>query len=74
MRRGRGLSLAQRRVYDFIVQYIEDNGYSPTYGEIAHGLGYASNTTAYTHVESLLDMGLLAKKSSGPTRGIIVAG
>ena len=38
---------------DFLAKFIEDNGYSPSYEEIAGGLGLASLATVHKHVQAL---------------------
>jgi len=43
----------QKQVLDFIAQFIEDNGYSPSYQEIARGLELASLATVHKHIETL---------------------
>jgi repressor LexA len=36
------LTKRQKDVLDFIAKFVDDNGYSPSYEEIAHGLNLAS--------------------------------
>ena len=43
----------QKQVLDFIHQFQKDNGYSPSYEEIAAGLGLASLATVHKHVSAL---------------------
>jgi repressor LexA len=43
----------QKQVLDFVAQFIEDNGYSPSYEEIAHGLNLASLATVHKHISTL---------------------
>lgn len=38
---------------DFLATFIEKNGYSPSYEEIATGLGLASLATVHKHIQSL---------------------
>ena len=38
----------QKQVLDFVARFIEDNGYSPSYEEIARGLDLASLATVAT--------------------------
>ncbi|MBW3654608.1 MAG: hypothetical protein KY444_00765 [Gemmatimonadetes bacterium] len=44
---------------EYLVEYIGGHGYSPTYGEIASRFGYRSLATAYGHVRSLADKGVV---------------
>lgn len=51
-------------VFCYVRDFIATNGYSPTYREIASGVGLKSwNTVAY-HVAVLVDLGRLSQ--SGP--------
>ena len=43
----------QKQVLDFIARFVDDNGYSPSYDEIAHGLGLASLATVHKHIVTL---------------------
>jgi repressor LexA len=38
---------------DFLSKFIEENGYSPSYEELAGGLGLASLATVHKHVQAL---------------------
>lgn len=43
----------QKQVLDFIARFIDDNGYSPSYEEIAKGLDLASLATVHKHISTL---------------------
>lgn len=43
----------QKQVLDFIAGFLEANGYSPSYEEIAHGLELASLATVHKHIAAL---------------------
>ncbi len=47
------LTRRQKQVLDFIARFVEENGYSPSYEEIAHGLGLASLATVHKHIGAL---------------------
>jgi len=47
------LTKRQKEVLDFIVDFVEENGYSPSYEELAHGLKLASLATVHKHIEAL---------------------
>jgi repressor LexA len=47
------LTQRQKQVLDFLAQFVEENGYSPSYQEIASGLGLASLATVHKHVLAL---------------------
>jgi repressor LexA len=43
----------QKEVLDFVARFVEDNGYSPSYEEIARGLDLASLATVHKHISTL---------------------
>lgn len=47
------LTKRQKQVLDFISDFVEKNGYSPSYEEMADGLGLASLATVHKHVLAL---------------------
>ncbi len=47
------LTRRQKEVMDFLSQFIADRGYSPSYEEIASGLGLASLATVHKHIQAL---------------------
>lgn len=47
------LTKRQKEVVDFIARFVEENGYSPSYEEIARGLGLASLATVHKHITAL---------------------
>lgn len=51
----------QRDVYDFIEQFVQRKGYSPSFEEIGHGLGLSSLATVHKHVSNLEEKGLLRR-------------
>lgn len=59
----------QRQILDFISQYIQQNGYSPTLQEIAKALGVSSLATVHEHLETMERKGLI-KRYDGAVRGI----
>ena len=63
----------QRELLNYIVQFIREHGYSPSYREIMNGLGYKSVSTVATHVEHLVQLGHI-KKSDHNARTLEVVG
>jgi repressor LexA len=51
----------QRQVYDFIHDFVQNNGYSPSFEEIGDGLGLSSLATVHKHVTNLEKKGLLRR-------------
>jgi repressor LexA len=59
----------QRQIVDFIAQYIERNGYSPTLSEIAEAIGVSSLATIHEHLQALIKKKVI-RKYEGAVRGI----
>jgi repressor LexA len=59
----------QRQIVDFIAQYIQKNGYSPTLQEIATALGVSSLATVHEHLQALQRKKVI-RKFEGAVRGI----
>lgn len=55
------LTKKQTLVYDFIKDFIAENGYSPSYRDICSGLGLSSVAGVAEHVENLVTLGALRK-------------
>ncbi len=51
----------QKEVIDFLSSFTQKNGYSPSYEEIALGLGLNSLATVHKHVANLQSKGLLQR-------------
>jgi repressor LexA len=47
------LTRRQKEVMDFVSNFIAEHGYSPSYEEIAAGLGLASLATVHKHIQAL---------------------
>ena len=66
------LTRRQKEVLDFIAAYQVENGYSPSYEEIARGLKLASIATVHKHI-SALDKKNYLQRSHNQSRSIEVA-
>src|SRR5271166_6176663 len=55
------LTRRQKQVYDFISDFVDKNGYSPSYEEIADGLGLSSLATVHKHISNLEEKELLRR-------------
>ena len=55
------LTRRQKQVYDFISGFVDKNGYSPSYEEIADGLGLSSLATVHKHISNLEEKELLRR-------------
>lgn len=52
----------RRKIYDFLVKFITENGYSPSIREICEGTGLRSTSTIYNHLMTLEMMGKIHTK------------
>jgi len=64
------LTKKQRKTLDFIITFIEQRGYSPSYREIANGLKLSSVATVAQHVDTLVEKGFL-EKGNNSARSLI---
>ena len=62
----------QRQIVEFVSQYIQKNGYSPTLQEIADAIGVSSLATVHEHLQALERKGVI-KKYEGAVRGLEIA-
>lgn len=65
------LTKRQREVYDFIHQFVEKHGYSPSFEEIGEGMGLSSLATVHKHLTNLEKKGML-KRDYNRSRSIDV--
>lgn len=63
----------QKQMLDYIINFIEEHGYSPSYREIMHGLNYSSVATVSKHIDNLVIAGFI-KKTDHEARTIEVVG
>jgi len=59
----------QKQILDFIAQYIQRTGYSPTLQEIAVAIGVSSLATVHEHLQAMEKKGVI-KRWEGSVRGI----
>ncbi len=64
---------SREKVYNFITDYIQKNGYSPSVREINIGTGLSSTSSVYNHLLQLKMMGKIDMKENTP-RTISVIG
>ncbi len=55
------LTKRQRELYDWISEFVQKHGYSPSFEEIGEGLGLSSLATVHKHVSNLEKKGLLKR-------------
>lgn len=61
----------QRQIVDFIKQFIQKNGFSPTLQEIADAIGVSSLATVHEHLQALIKKKII-KRYEGAIRGLEV--
>jgi len=59
----------QKQILDYIQQYLQKNGYSPTLRQIAESIGVSSLATVHEHLQVMERKGVL-KRNRGSVRGI----
>lgn len=55
------LTRRQREIYDYLAEFIEDNGYAPSLEEIAARFGLSSVATVHEHLENLESKGAVRR-------------
>ncbi len=55
------LTRRQREIYDFIREFVDEQGYSPSLEEIGSAFGLKSVATVHKHVQHLVEKGYLRK-------------
>ena len=65
------LTKKQLAVLNFLEDFIEENGYAPTYREIQAELGLASVSAVAEHIDNLVSKGVL-KRTEGTARSLEV--
>ena len=61
----------QQQIYDYILSFCNENGYSPSVREIAQAVNLKSPSTVHFHIKSLVAAGLLSQ-AEGKTRAVTV--
>ncbi len=57
-------SKKQLEVFHYIENFINENGFGPSYREVMRALGLKSVSTVATHVDGLIVRGLLVKREN----------
>lgn len=65
----------RKRIYDFVVDYIQEHGYPPTVREIADGVYLISTSSVHMQLLRLFEEGVLeTDTATGSARAIRVPG
>jgi repressor LexA len=59
----------QKQVYDYVEDFVQRNGYSPSFEEIGAGMGLSSLATVHKHITNLEKKGLV-KRGHNKSRSI----
>ena len=65
------LTKKQQNIIDFIANFTEQRGFSPSYREIMNGMGLKSVSSVAEHIENLVAKGAL-EKHPGEGRSLVV--
>jgi repressor LexA len=60
------LTKRQQEIFDFVKQYVSENGYPPTVRDIGKAIGLASSSTVHAHLANLEKLGLLRRDPTKP--------
>lgn len=63
----------RKKIYDYIVKYMTNNGYSPSVRDICQGTNLKSTSTVYRHLLKLEQMGKIHMQEK-KTRTICLIG
>ncbi len=55
------LTKKQKEILDFVTEFTDENGYAPSFEEIARRFGYTSLATVHEHLENLRAKGYIRK-------------
>jgi len=55
------LTRRQKELYDFLLNFVDQRGYSPSFEEIAEGMQLSSLATVHKHITNLEQKGLLRR-------------
>lgn len=66
-------SYARKKIYNYLVSYITENGYAPSIREICSGVGLSSTSSVAYHLEELEKLGKI-KVKVGTSRAISLTG
>jgi len=65
---------SRKKIYDFIKEYVENNGYAPSVSEICAGTGFKSKATVHTHLHKMQEKGILQLGGYSQPRSIKILG
>ena len=66
------LKPTEKQVYDYIVKFINEHGYSPTFREIGKGIFLSSTQTIYANMRKLEQKGYVKYEAHKPRTIVIL--
>lgn len=66
------LTKRQKEIFDYTANFIQKNGFAPTFEEIKDNFKLSALSTVHQHIDSLVNKNLLIKKSNS-ARGLEIA-
>lgn len=67
------MTAAQNRCFDSVKAFIARHGHSPSYSEVARGMGIRSLATVGKHIHALIASGYLVQGSGSSIRSLAIA-
>lgn len=64
----------EQQAYNFIIQYFKENGFAPSYQEIANGIYYSNISSVINVLHNLKDKGYIDIPYKATPRAIRVVG
>lgn len=58
---GKGLTIREQQILEFVKEYAEKNGYQPTFREIGRGVKLKSTSSISYYVQKLEDAGYVER-------------
>lgn len=55
-----------KKVYDFLVEYIKEKQYAPSFRDISEGTGIKSTNTVWYQIHKLEKMGVISMQDNSP--------
>lgn len=64
----------RKAIYDFLVEYLTEQGFPPSVEEIKEATGMKSTSSVHFHLRTMADMGIIKLPFPGAARAIRIPG
>lgn len=64
----------RKAIYDFLVAYLNEQGFPPSVYEIKEATGIKSTSSVHFHLQTMADMGIIELPFPGSARAIRIPG